>query len=316
MKESKLANLAFHQKVRHLVLDFASFDTIPSKSAKSTQNSDGIPTALSEMTDLIELCTQIEKLDIVFDADFKKLVSCTSIASYNAEDADSISMKNCILDSCNFLQQALIQQHGNDRVRRLDFIGIDPTRRCPCCMGAKWDQYLFPLLTCLVKVETLVLHNVVPSVDAFEALGSPNLTKIVFYKSVVTISAIKEGTSPRGKSSTSFDRIPPKLWKQIKHIEIYEDIEEATTWQITKYLTKLVNNVHDLESFVLQFDTKEANEKCLSLTQGSNINSIPVKDTLDSGHRIANTSSPLYHLQMKCKNTLNMITLVNVPSDM
>jgi len=36
LKESSLANLAFHQQVRHLVIDFASFDTIRREKSKST----------------------------------------------------------------------------------------------------------------------------------------------------------------------------------------------------------------------------------------------------------------------------------------
>ncbi|CEP15590.1 hypothetical protein [Parasitella parasitica] len=319
MKESKLANLAFHREVRHLEIDFASFDTIPSRSAqnnnKNIQESVHHATALSEMKELIKLCTQTEKLDIVFDANFEKLVSCTSITFQSTEVAAITDDKNCLIDSCNFLQQTLIQQGRNCQVKRLDFISIDPNRRCPCCVGAKWDQYLFPLITCLTSVETLVLHSVVPSADVLEALNSSNLTKIVFYKSVMMIPD-KEEASPRGKASTSINRVPPALWRKIKHVEIYEDIEEATTWNFTKYLTELVDNVHDLESFVLQFDTNEANEKCLSLAQRSSIHNIPIDPNPVSEHYMTDTSSPLYRLQVKCKDTLQRLILVNVPIKM
>lgn len=266
--------------------------------------------ALSEMMELIKLCTQTERLDIICDAGFTNLLATSSSHDSIVSSSGSNSIENnSILNSCKVLQQTLIQQKQNDRIKRLDFIGFNPIQRCPCCAGKEWDQYLFPLMACLSSVETLVLQNVLPSVDLFQTLNSPHLTKIIFYKSMVTVPLFKkmEASTSATKFITTINLIPQKLWKQIKHVEIYEDIEDVTTWRSKRYLTELVKNVHDLESFVIQFDTKEANLKCLSLmhstTQVSSVGS----------DKVTNCNSPLYDLRLKCKNTLRRMTLINVP---
>ncbi|KAG1107234.1 hypothetical protein G6F42_016443 [Rhizopus arrhizus] len=320
LKESSLANLAFHQQVRHLVIDFASFDTIRREKSKSTnmmiKKKVHHASALTELIEMIKFCTGTERLDIICDAGFANLVSCSSNATSTSYDtmADN-SDHNSILNSCNVLQQTLIQQHQNNRIKRLDFIGFNPIQRCPCCAGKEWDQYLEPLINCLSSVETLVLKDVLPSVDVFRALNSPHLNKIVFYKSMVTIPLFKKVRSTSTSTTkfiTSASLIPESVWRQIKHIEIYEDIEDVTTWRSRRYLTELVNVVNELESFVLQFGTKEANERSLSM-----INTKPnERDTSNDrcGDSILmNCDSPLYDLSIKCKNTLKRMTLVNVP---
>lgn len=262
------------------------------------------------MIELIKLCTQTERLDIICDAGFTNLLTTSSSHDNIIDSSGSNGVENnSILHSCKVLQQTLMQQNQNDRIKRLDFIGFNPIQRCPCCAGKEWDQYLLPLMTCLSSVETLVLQNVLPSVDLFQTLNSPRLTKIVFYKSMVTVPLFKKTKTSTSatKFITSVNLIPQRLWKQIKHVEIYEDIEDVTTWRSKRYLTELVNNVHDLESFVLQFDTKEGNEKCLSLGHSSShVSSF-------GSNKITNCNSPLYDLRMKCKNTLRQMTLINVP---
>lgn len=273
--------------------------------------------ALAELKEMINLCTRTERLDIICDAGFANLVSCSTSSSTTSTSYDIMvdnSENNSILDACNMLQQTLIQRRQNNCIRRLDFIGFNPIQRCPCCAGKGWDQYLKPLLSCLSSIETLVLKDVLPSVDVFQALNSPHLNKIVFYKSMVTIPLFKKVRSTSTSTTkfiTSVSLIPDTIWRQIKHIEIYEDIEDVTTWRSRRYLTELVNAVHDLESFVLQFGTKEANERSLSM-----INSKLEEHDMSSDHcgdiSMVNCDSPLYDLSMKCKTTLKRMTLVNV----
>lgn len=260
--------------------------------------------------ELIRLCSHTERLEIICDAGFVNLVSASTTSS-----KDTL-LDNNILRFCKMLQQTLTQHRQSDRIKRLDFIGFNPIQRCPCCASKEWDQYLFPLTTCLSSIETLVLQNVLPSENVFQTLNSPNLTKIVFYKSMVTVPLFKKLKAPSlsststAKFTTSVNLIPQKLWKQIKHVEIYEDIEDASTWRSNRYLTELVNNVHNLESFVLQFDTKEANEKCLlPAAQNAQYDMF----SMDHSNAITDCHSPLYGLKIKCKDTLKRMTLVNVP---
>lgn len=278
--------------------------------------------ALAELKEMIQLCTRTERLDIICDAGFANLVSCSSGATSTSYDTlvDN-SESNSILSACNALQHTLIQQRQNNCIKRLHFIGFNPIQRCPCCAGKEWDQYLKPLVHCLSSVETLVLKDVLPSVDVFRALNSPHLNKIVFHKSMVTIPLFKKvrsASTSTTKFITSVSLIPDTLWRQIKHIEIYEDIEDVTTWRSRRYLTELVHAVHDLESFVLQFGTKEANERSLMMVNNSS-SKAEEHDMLSSSNSCVDTSmvncdSPLYDLTMKCKTTLKRLTLVNVPN--
>ncbi|KAL9553350.1 hypothetical protein MBANPS3_003324 [Mucor bainieri] len=319
LKESKMANLAFQQQVHHLVIDFASFDTIRREKSKSTnmmiKKRVHHANALAELKEMIKICTRTERLDIVCDAGFANLVSSATSTSYDTLVDNSEN--NSILNACNALQQTLIQQHQNKRIKRLDFIGFNPIQRCPCCAGKEWDQYLKPLVSCLSSVETIVLKDVLPSVDVFRALNSPYLNKIVFYKSMVTIPLFKKVRSASTSSTkfiTSVSLIPESIWRQIKHIEIYEDIEDVTTWRSRRYLTELVNAVHDLESFVLQFGTKDANERSLSMINSSKVGEHDMSSDLLGDISMVNCDSPLYDLSMKCKATLKQMTLVNVSS--
>ncbi|KAK4519964.1 uncharacterized protein ATC70_010208 [Mucor velutinosus] len=323
LKESRMANLAFHQQVRHLVIDFASFDTIRREKSKTTnmmiKKRVHHANALTELKEIINLCTQIERLDIICDAGFANLVSCSHLSNTTSAPHDTLidnSENNSILSVCNALQQTLMQQRQSDCIKRLDFIGFNPIQRCPCCAGKEWDQYLKPLVSCLSSVEILVLKDVLPSVDAFRALNSPHLKKIVFYKSMVTIPLFKKvrsASTSTTKFITSVSLIPDTLWRQIEHIEIYEDIEDVTTWRSRRYLTELVNAVHDLESFVLQFGTKEANERSLVTVNNSILEEHDIPNDQCGDIRV-NCDSPLYDLSMKCKTTLKRMTLVNVPN--
>jgi hypothetical protein len=104
---------------------------------------------------------------------------------------------------------------------------------------------------------------------------------------------------------TSVNCIPPRLWKQIKSIEIFEDIEDATTWKFQRYLNALVEHVGpQLEKFVLQFGTREEIEQCAR--DG-------VLDARKDKLYIQDAKSPLHQLKWKCKDTLKQVLLINVP---
>ncbi|GAN03908.1 hypothetical protein MAM1_0051c03364 [Mucor ambiguus] len=303
LKESRMANLAFQQQVRHLVIDFASFDTMRREKSKSTNM----------------MIKKRERLDIICDAGFANLVSCSSSGATSTPYDTLVdnSKNNSILNACNALKQTLIQQRRNNCIKRLDFIGFNPIQRCPCCAGKEWDQYLKPLVSCLSSVETLVLKDVLPSVDVFRALSSSRLDRIVFYKSMVTIplfKKVKSASTSSTKFITSVSLIPENIWRQIKHIEIYEDIDDVTTWRSRRYLAELVNAVHDLESLVLQFDTKEANERSLLMINNSKMGTHDMSSNACGNTSMPNCDSPLYDLSMKCKTTLKQMTLVNVPT--
>lgn len=203
------------------------------------------------------------------------------------------------------LSKILLEEGLASRIKQLVLVGYNPIQRCPCCAGKEWDLYLGPILKSLINLETLVLQNVLPSANVFEELV--HLEKIVFYKSMVTIPAQRRGDANSNNSGllTSVNQIPKRLWSQIKSVEIFEDIEDATTWKCKRYLDELVDHVGpQLENLVLQFGTKDEIERC-------------VKDGFCDARRdklyIQDAKSPLHQLKWKCKNSLKQILLINVP---
>ncbi|KAI8355595.1 hypothetical protein EDC96DRAFT_420753, partial [Choanephora cucurbitarum] len=207
LKDSQRANLAFNHQPSHLVIDFASFDTIRTEPSKSSQ--------------LIQLCTQTQQLDIVCDAGHANLIGASS------QKKLSNSARVCTTDSAT--------------IRRLDFIGYNPIQRCPCCASKDWDQFLGPLIHVL-SLETVVLQHVLPSIRLFEILADtqPQLRKLVFHKSMITrpkktLTATEESQG----FLTSISQIPRSLWKQLTCIEIYEDIDDVNSWRSQRYLSEL-----------------------------------------------------------------------------
>jgi hypothetical protein len=241
------------------------------------------------MIDLIHLCTNTERLNIICDAGFTSLV---------APD------ENSILSNSLVIQKAIKQSAL--KIKRLDFVGYSPVQRCPCCASKKWDIYLTPLIQSLPYLETLVLQHVLPSAHVFKLLAmNPYLEKIVFYRSVVTVPSDKRRTTKPADFVTSINQIPTSIWHTIKSVEIYEDIQDATIWRSERYLNELVSYVGpQLERFVLQFGTRKDNERCIE--QG-----FSQKDNSDVV--ISDPKSPLHALKVKCKAALKQISLVNVP---
>ncbi|RCH83898.1 hypothetical protein CU098_002996 [Rhizopus stolonifer] len=281
LQESQKMNVALAQHVRHLMIDFASFDTIKPEKLRLTWIKKKVhhASALDDVLQLIQLANT-QRLDIVCDAAFASLVDTNN---------------NRILSTSLMLEKALLKTFT--RIRRLDFIGYNPIQRCPCCASKDWDMYLYPIIRS-VSLDTVVLHNVLPSSHLFDILAStqPNLKRIVFYKSMITV--------PKKKSEgflTSISQIPKALWHQVNCVEIYEDIEDATTWRIKRYLNEFVEHIGpQLQEFVLQFGTKEENQKAMDQ---------PSHHSTD----IRDPNSPLHELKAKCKESLKC-TLVNVPN--
>ncbi|KAI9473905.1 MAG: hypothetical protein EXX96DRAFT_579822 [Benjaminiella poitrasii] len=313
LKESYLANLVFHQQVRHLVIDFASFDTIRREKTKNNmivKKKVHHPKALKDMIELFRLCSQVERLDIICDAGFTSLLSHGNGGNHSDLSYDT---NNSILSTSLTLQKALLPYNN---IRRLDFVGFNPIQRCPCCAGKSWDKYLSPIIHCLTHLDTIVLQSVLPSPQVFETLSkNTNIKNIVFYKSMITVPLQKKNatsatsaTSSTRRLSTSIHQIPSRLWHQVTSVEIYEDIEDAVTWQSKRYLKELVSQVGpQLEAFTLQFGSKEENERSLFSTlrtrhDEESHNSTDIKDP----------NSPLHELKLKA-TSLKYLKLVNVP---
>lgn len=234
---------------------------------------------------LLKLCPNIEQLDIVFDASFSSLVSDDSSRRLFSSTIDKLS--HCI------------QYESKCRIKRLELIGHNPLQRCSCCAGKVWDAYLPPLLKSLQFLDTLVLQHVLPSQQVLQALAcQTTIKKIVLHKSIITIPRPKEASEHKQRMTT-IGLIPDSLWKQVKSIEIYEDIEESTTWPAEKYLLEITNHIQDLESFLLQFGTLEENKRMLWPEQDCHFN--------------FRSTSPLLKLKTKCGESLKRISLVNVP---
>lgn len=299
LNESKMSNLIFHHAVRHLVIDFASFDTIRREKSRNNlvvkrkgklqvniykneinpeRNIVHHRHSLADVVQLLELCTNTERLDIVCDAGFVNLLS---------------GEHNCVASSISAIERSLSAK----KIKRLDLIGFNPIQRCPCCAGRHWDKYLAPLIGCL-RLDTLVLQHVLPSAQVFQALAQQqNIKKIVLHRSLITIpNSYLEKEKGR---TNSISRIPESLWHQITSLGIYEDTEDASTWSSRKYLHDLVDHVGpQLQEFTLQFGTKEENETSLT-------------HLIETQHTTDITDPILIQLQKKCN--LQRITLVNVP---
>ncbi|KAI7907540.1 uncharacterized protein BX663DRAFT_481865 [Cokeromyces recurvatus] len=298
LKESSMANLDFHRQVCHLVIDFASFDTIRREKTKNNiiiKKKVHHPKALKDMTELFKLCSQIKRLDIICDAEFTSLLSHDN-SSYDHHDLSN----NSILSTSKAIQKNLLPQCS---IKRLDFVGFNPIQRCPCCAGKMWDKYLFPIISSLLTLDTIVFQSVLPSPQVFEILSkNSNIKTMIFYRSIITVPLQKGNrTSPR--LNTTIHHIPSRLWNQVTSVEIYEDIEDSVTWQSKRYLKEFVLHVGpQLEKFVLQFETKEENEKSLS----SLLNDDIIMDV------IQDPNSPLHDLKLKATH-LKYLKLVNVP---
>lgn len=229
---------------------------------------------------LLELCTNTERLDVVCDAGFVNFLS---------------NDHNCITSTIS-----AIEKHVQSKIKRLDLIGYNPIQRCPCCAGRDWDKYLSPLIQCL-KLDTLVLQHVLPSAEVFETLAQQEgLKRIVLHRSLITIpnSSYAQKDQQQQRRTNSISRIPKKLWNQITSLAIYEDTEDASTWFSRKYLHDLLDHVGpQLEEFTLQFGTKEENEASLH--------------NLEANGNCVMTDPTLLLIQKKCN--LQRITLVNVP---
>lgn len=271
--------------------------------------------ALSDVTNLLELCTNTEQLDIICDAGFVSLLpqhshECNSIAS-----------------NVSFLEERE-EIWRNSKIKRLNLVGFNPIQRCPCCAGRDWDTHLIPLLRCL-SLDTLVLQHVLPSEQVLLSLAEQsNIKRIVLFRSLITIPESQVEKDANGspirykrrasnnsltaqptKRANSISRIPQKLWNQITSLSIYEDKEDASTWPGRRYLNDLVEHVGpQLEEFTLQFGTKEENESSLS-------QSYTAEASMDSDDKlfISDPMSVLHDLKLKCRRSLRRITLVNVP---
>lgn len=246
--------------------------------------------SVADMVQLLKLCTNTERLEIVCDAGFVNLLSQHNNDNNNVVSSLSVIEKQIVL---------------NSKIKRLDLIGFNPIQRCPCCAGKNWDKYLSSFIRCL-SLNTLVLQHVLPSKELFDALSEQKeLKRIVLYRSLITVpeSQIKMSSKNRGgKRMNSISRIPQKLWKQITSLHIYEDIEDASTWPNKRYLYDLVQHVgSQLEELTLQFGTKEQNEISLQLNKIDTVETILIEDP----------KSILHELKAKCK--LQRVSLVNVP---
>ncbi|CEJ04705.1 hypothetical protein RMCBS344292_18660 [Rhizopus microsporus] len=283
LNESRHRSLFFHSRVRHLVIDFKTFGITEKPKLKKDDTSD--------VMKLLQLCPSTEQLDIIYDASFASFV--TNERSRQLFSTRIASLAQCI-------------HENNHQIRRLDLVGYNPFQRCPCCAGKCWDGYLSPLLKCLSSLHTLVLQHVLPSREVLETLATHScLERIVLYRSIVTIPLKRlRQTDCTQQRMTTISHIPDCLWKQVKTIEIYEDIEDVTHWPAQRYMLELVEHVgNKLESFVLQFATKETNEaRMLRLDQ-----------PCDNNEFNFSQSSPLLKLKIKCGESLKQISLVNVP---
>ncbi|KAG0792355.1 hypothetical protein G6F57_004342 [Rhizopus arrhizus] len=280
LNESRQAHLFFHLRIRHLAIDFLSSEANDKVST--------IQSSVSSTIEILKHCPNIEQLDILYDASFSSF--------------DSHLFSSSVAHLGRY-----IQCNNTCHIKRLDLVGYNPMQRCPCCAGKVWDAYLSPLLRSLHHLQVLVLQYVLPSSQVFEALAhSTQLVKIVFYKSIISLPVRREKQSNYIRSRrTTISQVPDALWKRVKSIEIYEDIDECASWHTHRYLLELAGHVgYGLESFVLHFGTKEENERrlgCLETEQKT------------CHHFNFSQTSPLLKLKTKCGESLRRISLVNVP---
>lgn len=181
--------------------------------------------AFGDMVQLLDICSNTKRLDIICGAEFTTLLPTNGSNSNNG---------NNFLSTISVLKRKL---QCSNKIKRLDLIGYSPIRRCPCCAGRDWDQYLKPLIHCL-SLDTLVLQHVLPSEELFCALADQeSLKRIVLYRSLITFTESQFlcgfNTNKR-KAATlqrmnSITRISGKLWNQITSLVIYEEIEGAVT---------------------------------------------------------------------------------------
>ncbi|KAI8080342.1 hypothetical protein BDF21DRAFT_418844 [Thamnidium elegans] len=305
LDESRLLNLVFHHTVSHLIIDLASFDTIRRERTKNNmviKRKVHHGNSLADVIQLLKLCTNTEILEITCDAGF------VSLLPQHGND------NNCVVSSLSAIEKQVV---SNSKIKRLDLTGFNPVQRCPCCAGKNWDKYLSSFIGCL-KLDTLVLQHVLPSKELFEALSEQKeLKRIVLYRSLITIPESqtrimndsiqynkRRNDEEQKQRKNSISRIPLKLWKQITSLSIYEDIEDASTWPSTRYLYDLVQHVgSQLQEFTLQFGTKEENESSLQLNNLNLPNTILISDP----------TSVLHELKIKCKESLQRVSLINVP---
>ncbi|KAI9246342.1 hypothetical protein EDC94DRAFT_637721 [Helicostylum pulchrum] len=227
LDESRLLNLVFHDTVSHLIIDLAVRIVHHGNS-------------LADVIQLLKLCKNTERLEIMCDAGFVSLLP------------QQVHDNNCVVSSLSAIENQIV---SNSKIKRLDLTGFNPVQRCPCCAGKNWDKYLSSFIGCL-KLDTLVLQHVLPSKELFQVLSEQKeLKRIVLYRSLITIPESQTRITKRRNNKNSISRIPLKLWKQITSLSIYEDIEDASTWPSTRYLYDLVQHVgSQLQEFTLQFD--------------------------------------------------------------
>ncbi|GAA5811834.1 hypothetical protein MFLAVUS_005279 [Mucor flavus] len=262
LDESRLLNLVFHDTVSHLIIDLASFDSIRRERTKNNmivKRKVHHGNSLADVIQLLQLCKNIEILEIMCDAGFVNLLP------------QHVHDNNSVVSSLSAIENKIV---SNSKIKRLDLTGFNPVQRCPCCAGKNWDKYLSSFIGCL-KLDTLVLRHVLPSKELFEVLSEQNeLKRIVLYRSLITIPQSQTRIIDDSRNSSiqynkrrnneqhknSISQIPLKLWKQITSLSIYEDIEDASTWPSTRYLYDLVQHVgSQLQEFTLQFAQNNPN---------------------------------------------------------
>ncbi|KAI8887672.1 hypothetical protein K501DRAFT_241721 [Backusella circina FSU 941] len=289
LKDSKNYNLDLHLQVQYLIIDFAMLDSL-----QYQQQTDSRDIHYEEYTEniiqLLYTCSNVERLGIMYDTKFVSLVTQGTALS---ETIQQLSI--------------FVRLQKENKIKQLDLIGYNPIQRCPCCSGKEWDHLLIPFIDAL-SLKRLVLRHVVPTSTICEAFArQESLTRLTLFRSIMTIPSDTKYPLPIDQRPTSIERIPSKIWKQIKHLDILENSEDCSIWPL-RYLDKIAERIETLERFSLVFGTSEENVQCLE-NEGNmfldNMTMIPENNRFNAA---------LIRLISSSSESLTQMSLVNVPN--
>jgi hypothetical protein len=239
---------------------------------------------------VLNTCPNIQRLGIMYDTKFASLVE----------------QGTALLENIQQLS-AFAQQQKEKNIKQLDLIGYSPIQRCPCCAGEGWDHLLIPLIDTLT-LERLVLRHVVSTSSICEAFArQTSLTRLTLFRSIMTMPSDTKHPLPIAQRPTSIDRIPHKVWRQIRHLDILENSEDSSIWPI-RYLDKIAERIETLDRFSLVFGTSEENMQCLENEGNMFLDNMTV---IPENNRFG---TALIRLFSSSSESLTQMSLVNVPN--
>ncbi|CAO3625279.1 unnamed protein product [Cunninghamella blakesleeana] len=232
LTNSKKNHLDLHLKVKTLVLNLSLMfnrktSPIPRRKLPSKKGKNSLleGSLLKTITTLLELCPNINKLEIIYDAKYSpklendesylfmkelsnELVSILTkhAKQHHQHDHPSIlKNKTLINQHCVYLNQLVVKSNEIDR-------------RCPCCIGKGWDHFLNPILKAL-PLKVLEMNQILPSRTVLESISEKNQIHTMIIRGDILIQISR--FARYGTSISSPPRIPMALLMNIRTLEIY-----------------------------------------------------------------------------------------------